>query len=247
MSGSLARAKVPRLADVVFDELVGDILGGGITAGDALPPERVLAERFGVSRLIVRQAIHRLADIGVVRSRQGGATVVLGREEADALALLPHQYRLGDPQDERLVDSIEHQYTNGLSLIDIADRRANAESRQRIRDLVKSWQGDPNDTAAVNELNHLFWLAVADAGGNRIAIAQLRWWYESFADLDELTWVTVGVTGSERWELFQELSRRLCERDDALGYFKATAGPVVDRIIQDVARNAALRRGGATS
>ncbi len=243
MLSSTAHDKVPRLADIVFDELVREILDGARAVGDALPPERALAARFGVSRLIVRQAIHRLADIGLVRPRQGGATVILGRDEADALALLPHTYRAGDLDDQRFIDSIEHQYTNGLSLLEIAERRASDAALNAIRELVEASEPKRDDEHAAIELNRRFWLSVAEAGGNGIAIAQLRWWYRSFADVDALTWVAVGVPPDERYALFVELATRLCTRTDAAAAYKRAGAPIVDRLILE-RRREQVRRGG---
>ncbi len=44
--------------------------------GDMLPPERELAESFGVSRSSIRDAIRRLELLGMVEPRQGAGTVV---------------------------------------------------------------------------------------------------------------------------------------------------------------------------
>ena len=44
--------------------------------GDKLPPERALAESFGVSRNSVREAIHALAERGLLESRHGDGTYV---------------------------------------------------------------------------------------------------------------------------------------------------------------------------
>jgi GntR family transcriptional repressor for pyruvate dehydrogenase complex len=44
--------------------------------GDMLPPERELAESFGVSRSSIRDAIRRLELVGMVEPRQGSGTVV---------------------------------------------------------------------------------------------------------------------------------------------------------------------------
>ncbi len=44
--------------------------------GDKLPPERELAERFGVSRSSVRDAVRTLELMGLVERRQGSGTVV---------------------------------------------------------------------------------------------------------------------------------------------------------------------------
>lgn len=52
------------------------IVDGRLQAGDRLPPERELAERFAVSRTSVRDAIRVLELIGLLEPRQGDGTVV---------------------------------------------------------------------------------------------------------------------------------------------------------------------------
>ncbi|WP_104978170.1 FadR/GntR family transcriptional regulator [Sorangium cellulosum] len=51
------------------------------------PPERVLAETHGVSRITIRQAVHKLAAAGLVEVRQGGPTRVRDPAKADARVL----------------------------------------------------------------------------------------------------------------------------------------------------------------
>lgn len=52
---------------------------GRFVPGDALPPERIIAERLGVSRVTVRKAIKQLVDEGKLRQRQGSGTYVNAR------------------------------------------------------------------------------------------------------------------------------------------------------------------------
>lgn len=53
------------------------IFNGGVAAGERLPSEHQLAERYGVSRVTVRAALHGLREAGLVSIRQGvGATVL---------------------------------------------------------------------------------------------------------------------------------------------------------------------------
>ncbi|OZM73063.1 GntR family transcriptional regulator [Amycolatopsis antarctica] len=65
-----------------FEETVERLLQairlGVVAAGARLPAERELAERLGVSRVTLREAIRALADAGYVRSRRGryGGTFV---------------------------------------------------------------------------------------------------------------------------------------------------------------------------
>ncbi len=52
------------------------IIGGELTPGSRLPPERTLAEQFGVNRVTVRGALGQLAQRGLLAVRQGSGYVV---------------------------------------------------------------------------------------------------------------------------------------------------------------------------
>ena len=60
----------------VADELLGLVLDGTYPPGAALPSEAVLAARFGVSRLTVREAIRSLVSTRVIQVRQGRPSVI---------------------------------------------------------------------------------------------------------------------------------------------------------------------------
>jgi len=61
----------------VVEKIKNLIVMEGLNIGDRLPTERALSERFGVSRIIVREAISYLKAAGVVESRQGSGNYVL--------------------------------------------------------------------------------------------------------------------------------------------------------------------------
>src|SRR6195952_4782188 len=75
--------------DDVFDQLLGEVVGGELSAGDALPSERQLAELLGVSRPAVREALQRLSQAGLVEVRHGGSTTVRDYRTSAGLDLLP--------------------------------------------------------------------------------------------------------------------------------------------------------------
>ena len=62
----------------IADLLRGEILAGVFSAGDRLPPEAALADRFGVNRHTLRRAIASLAAEGLVQADQGKGTFVKG-------------------------------------------------------------------------------------------------------------------------------------------------------------------------
>ncbi|GGY17809.1 FCD domain-containing protein [Paludibacterium paludis] len=75
------KVNVPKLSDAIVEQLETRILDGVLKPGDRLPPERQLAEEFGVSRPSLREAIQRLVSRGLLISRQGGGTWVTDRLE----------------------------------------------------------------------------------------------------------------------------------------------------------------------
>ncbi|MCB2185320.1 MAG: FadR family transcriptional regulator [Deltaproteobacteria bacterium] len=84
--------KPARLPDQVADFLTREIDGGGLAPGDKLPSESELARQFGVSRTVIREALARLKQEGLLDSRQGQGITVQStpREVAFRLAEVDH-------------------------------------------------------------------------------------------------------------------------------------------------------------
>jgi GntR family transcriptional repressor for pyruvate dehydrogenase complex len=65
-----------KLSDAIVDQILEGIRSGAFGPGTVLPPERSLAERFGVSRGSVREAIRSLEYAGILDVRTGSGTYV---------------------------------------------------------------------------------------------------------------------------------------------------------------------------
>ncbi len=63
----------------IADGIAGDIRGGRLAAGQKLPTEAELAERWSVNRHTVRRALAALAADGLVRTAHGSGSFVEGR------------------------------------------------------------------------------------------------------------------------------------------------------------------------
>lgn len=90
-----------RLATAVVSDLADRIVVGELAAGAPLPGEPVLCDRFGVSRITIREAVKALEAMRLVEIRQGAGTTVRAREEWNLLdptvlaALVAHDDDLG--------------------------------------------------------------------------------------------------------------------------------------------------------
>jgi GntR family transcriptional repressor for pyruvate dehydrogenase complex len=91
-----SRVSVGRISEIIVEQIRLLMRQGQLTPGDRLPPERDLCERFGVSRVTVREALRMLESAGLVEIRvgaRGGAFVTapssnrVGEGLADLLTL----------------------------------------------------------------------------------------------------------------------------------------------------------------
>lgn len=73
------------LAQQVADSIKGSVLTGELNAGEALPTEPELAEQFGVSRAVIRDAVRLLSALGLVDVRHGRGMYIT-EPGTDALA-----------------------------------------------------------------------------------------------------------------------------------------------------------------
>ncbi|MDH5538739.1 MAG: FadR family transcriptional regulator [Rhizobacter sp.] len=80
---------IERLSDRLAARLIAQIDQGALRPGDRLPTEAQLAVSHGVSRSVVREAVHRVKSRGLLVSRQGSGVYVAPP--------LPHQPLAFDP------------------------------------------------------------------------------------------------------------------------------------------------------
>ena len=78
-----------RLSDHAYASIVELIKTRDLEVGARLPSEAKLAELFGVSRAIVREALVRLASDGITEARRGSGSFVKGRPSERLDAFVP--------------------------------------------------------------------------------------------------------------------------------------------------------------
>ncbi|MGP4017126.1 FadR/GntR family transcriptional regulator [Saccharopolyspora sp. 5N708] len=159
MSEALRPLARPRLYEQVVQRLREHVADSGLRVGDRLPPERELAERLGVSRASVKQAIVVLEVQGLVEVRHGGGTY-LRRASLDA-----------EPVEElvarkrRLPDVLEAREALETKLAELAAQRrteddlaeidaALADMRREIADGGLGSEGDRRFHAAITAAAH---------------------------------------------------------------------------------------------
>lgn len=78
MLENLNKIEIQNPVDLIISQLRELITSGTLKSGEKLPPERKLAEHFGVSRGQVREAINKLQFYGIVKVHPQSGTTVNG-------------------------------------------------------------------------------------------------------------------------------------------------------------------------
>src|SRR5271169_4063268 len=101
--------RTSRLYEQIVQQVEESILKGQLKAGDQLPAERDLAQRFGVSRTAVREAVKTLREKGLVEAYSGRGTFVTNgtsqamRQSLDLMIRINPQEGLVNLAELRLV------------------------------------------------------------------------------------------------------------------------------------------------
>jgi DNA-binding FadR family transcriptional regulator len=184
-----------RAADYVFETLSRAILMGELVPGSVLATQRALSQQFGVSPLVVRQATHRLEELGLVRVRQGSTTIVLDPSEAADLRLTQLQLELATPGDRLALAARETQSLSTLPLLLLAERRIQEDELEELETLVESAPEQPTPREQLL-FRGQFWGIIARATRNPILEHQIRWWARVMEELEGRNSGSTGSTGS---------------------------------------------------
>lgn len=154
----------------VADLLITAIAVGEFSPGERLPPERALIGQLGVSRSSVREALQRVAALGLVevrRGRLGGAYVRPGQPPPDAVrrTLAPRWRRIEEVSDfRRLIE--------GLIARTAAERRRKADLAA-MRAALAAYE-DATSMERARAADAALHLAVARAARNEQLVALSR-------------------------------------------------------------------------
>ena len=86
----MERGMRENISDQVFSRLKQQLLEGAWKAGEKIPSENELADRFGVSRVTIRHALQKLSALGLIETRFGEGSFVCEIRPENAMdALIP--------------------------------------------------------------------------------------------------------------------------------------------------------------
>ncbi|WP_310527161.1 GntR family transcriptional regulator [Nocardioides sp.] len=153
------------------EQLATTIRLGVYPYGSPLPTERDLAERLGVSRATLREAIAGLRQAGMVSTTRGrgGGTVVSYRPEAPASSAWPG---VADRKEE-LLDSLTFRRIVEPGACYVAANRALSASERMLLTTSLAAVDDAADSAAHRQADSRLHLAIASVAASPMTIASV--------------------------------------------------------------------------
>ncbi|MGV3574947.1 MAG: FadR/GntR family transcriptional regulator [Devosia sp.] len=166
MSDSLTGRR--SLSETVFDRIQRSIKSGAYAVDERLPTEHALAAEFQVSRPIIRDALQRLRDQGLIYSRRGAGSFV--REQGI-------REPLGFGQMENLSD-LQHCYDFRLTIepeaAAMAAQRRSPEALQKIKTALNLLRDATNRQAHRADADFMFHLSIAQASSNPYFVTAMQ-------------------------------------------------------------------------
>jgi len=157
----------PRAFEAILHQLKDAIATGALRAGDRLPSERDLAERFRASRASVREALRVLEALGIVGTRRGadnGAVLLSEPGNAfttvlDLLVALRHI---------PLADVVEFRVMLESNAVRRLAGSGGAASLDTLRVLLDRMADPAVEQAEFHQLDASFHVALVRSAGNRL-------------------------------------------------------------------------------
>jgi GntR family transcriptional regulator, transcriptional repressor for pyruvate dehydrogenase complex len=156
-----------RLYQEIVDQIQQQIMSGALKPGDQIPAERDLAERFGVSRTAVREAIKSLTEKGLIEVFVGRGTFVTNLSadrvvESMTLLLRNEPHNVASLQEAR-------------ELLEVPTVRLAAERRSethvsRLRAITAEMEEEHSVSPRLVDGDTEFHVEVARASGNPVLV-----------------------------------------------------------------------------
>jgi len=162
---SIDKIDIQKTEDIIIDEIRGLINQGELKPGDKLPPERALAEKFGVGRGYIRVAIKKLEFYGILKTHPQSGTVVseLGITILDGL--ISNIINLDKPNYHSL---IETRYLLEISAAKLAAQRRTENNLEKLHEALQKYNFIVNQGDDGLEEDVMFHIRIAECAENHV-------------------------------------------------------------------------------
>jgi GntR family transcriptional regulator, transcriptional repressor for pyruvate dehydrogenase complex len=158
-----------RLYEQIVQQIEESVLNGSLKPGDQLPAERDLAQRLGVSRTAVREAVKALREKGLVEAYSGRGTFITDGTTHAARQSFDLMVKIGQQENSAHLAELRLILEPGIAAL--AAQRAEEEHLSALREAVDLMDRSQKDPAAYIEADLDFHLALAEAVANPLILS----------------------------------------------------------------------------
>ena len=158
-----------RLYEQIVQQIEESILKGDLKPGDQLPAERDLAQRFGVSRTAVREAVKVLREKGLVNAYSGRGTFITDGTSQAIRQSLDLMVKIGQPEGSTQLVEVREILEPEIAAL--AAARAEEPHLAAMREAIAVMDRERQDPDAFIEADLDFHLALAEAAANPIILS----------------------------------------------------------------------------
>lgn len=191
--------KPKKVSTQIAEQIRSSILAGEFNPGEKLPPERELAELFGVSRPSVREALNILTSSGLVETYQGGGTLVRSLVENSSAMPLTELIRI---DGDRALDVIEVRKGMESWTAWYAATRALPEDIRRIEAVIDGMRKNLEELQHSEDFDAHFHMLVARATHNVVWSHMMQSIFEAMQEFQRDVWRAVYLTEEDQRLLF---------------------------------------------
>ena len=163
--------RTSRLYEQIVQQIEEQIVQGSLKPGDQLPAERDLAQRFGVSRTAVREAVKALREKGLVEAFSGRGTFITDGTTQAVRQSLDLMVKIGQPEGSTHLAELRAILEPEIAAL--AATRIQESDLATMRDAVSVMDGAGNDPDAYIEADLDFHLALAESAANPLILSLL--------------------------------------------------------------------------
>jgi len=191
--------KPKKVSTQIAEQIRTSVLAGEFNPGEKLPPERELAEMFGVSRPSVREALNILSSSGLVETYQGGGTVVRSLVESVAGTPLSELIRI---DGDRAMDVIEVRKGMESWTAWYAASRALPEDVRRLEVVVEGMAKNLEELKQSEDLDANFHTLIARATHNVVWFHMMQSIFDAMQEFQRDVWRAVYLTAEDQKLLY---------------------------------------------
>jgi len=163
--------RTSRLYEQIVQQIEESIVKGDLKPGDQLPAERELAQRFGVSRTAVREAVKALREKGLVEAYSGRGTFITDGTTQAVRQSLDLMVKIGQAEGSTHLAEVRSMLEPEIAAM--AAQRIQESELSAMREAVAVMDRSGQDPQAYIEADLDFHLALAEAAANPIILSLL--------------------------------------------------------------------------